>query len=296
MTTIAETIEEVRHHLLGGTNEMFDTLDATINSSATTLAVDYSNAGIQPNVTLAVDLEEMLVPAVTLPNVTVIRAVNGSTAAAHTAGALIYIQPKFSPFRIFNAIKQELASLSSPENGLFKVTSVTATYTGATSGYDLTSAGTIIGEPLEVRYRADASSKLWPVVDSWSYASDLDTTVFASGKAIFVHSGAWPGHALRVLYRSPFTLPTTTAQDLTTDCGVPATASDVVALGAAMRLMIGREVKRNFTEHAHDARNSEEVPPGAVQGSYRGIAALHAQRVSEEAVRLQAQYPTYRRV
>jgi hypothetical protein len=58
-----------------------------------------------------------------------------------------------------------------------------------------------------------------------------------------------------------------------------------------MRLMAGREVKRNFTESQGDTRRAEEVPSGAVANSMLQLQRLRRDRVMAEAARLNRQYP-----
>jgi hypothetical protein len=62
-------------------------------------------------------------------------------------------------------------------------------------------------------------------------------------------------------------------------------------LGAQIRVMAGREVKRNFTESQGDTRRAEEVPAGAVGGSILNLQRLRRDRIQAEAARLNRQYP-----
>ena len=62
-------------------------------------------------------------------------------------------------------------------------------------------------------------------------------------------------------------------------------------MGVQLRAMVGREIKRNFTESQGDTRRADEVGPGAIQASWRGLAALRAQRIEAEQARLSQQYP-----
>jgi len=58
-----------------------------------------------------------------------------------------------------------------------------------------------------------------------------------------------------------------------------------------LRLMAGREIKRNFLESQGDTRRAEEVPPRAIMDSVANIQRLRRERVIAEAGRLKAQYP-----
>ena len=76
--------------------------------------------------------------------------------------------------------------------------------------------------------------------------------------------------------------------------GLQPSATDLPPIGAAIRLMAGREIKRNFTESQGDTRRSTEVPPGAIAQSANGLARLRQTRIAAEAARLHALYPSYR--
>ena len=114
---------------------------------------------------------------------------------------------------------------------------------------------------------------------------------FPDGTALRLNRGGWPGYDVRVTYIAPYAPFVNLTDDVTATCGISAQAMDIPPIGAAVRMVAGREVKRNFTESQPDTRRAEEVPPGAVVGSSRGLMMLRQQRVAEEAARLRAQYP-----
>ena len=96
---------------------------------------------------------------------------------------------------------------------------------------------------------------------------------------------------MRVVYKAPYSRLTALSDDLTSVGGVQASLEDVLRMGVQLRAMVGREVKRNFTEAQGDTRRAMEVQPGAVQASWRGIAAIRQARIEAEQARLSQQYP-----
>jgi len=66
-----------------------------------------------------------------------------------------------------------------------------------------------------------------------------------------------------------------------------------VTLGAQIRLMSPREIKRNFTESQGDTRRADEVPAGSVAGSVSNLLRLRRDRIQAEAARLARAYPTF---
>ena len=87
----------------------------------------------------------------------------------------------------------------------------------------------------------------------------------------------------------------------TIDCANPLTIPnltptmiDIPPLGAEIDLTQPREISRNFMESQPDPRKAQEVAPGSVAGSVNALVARRAQRIAEEASRLQRQYTRIR--
>jgi hypothetical protein len=102
-----------------------------------------------------------------------------------------------------------------------------------------------------------------------------------------------PGYNVRVVYRSVFTMPSTVYANVSSTNLLPS-AYDLPPLGAAIRLMEGREIKRSFTEGQGDTRRAGEVAPGAILQSARGLQQMRAQRIAAEAAKLDALYPNFK--
>ena len=72
------------------------------------------------------------------------------------------------------------------------------------------------------------------------------------------------------------------------------TMIDLPALGAEIDLTIPREISRNFMESQPDPRKATDVPAGSISGSVNALIMRRAQRINEEADRLQRQYTKVR--
>lgn len=294
MTTFAQLIEQTKRHLYSA--EIRDERDrlagAIASAVATSLTVEHSEPGIRRGAVLAIDIEELYVEDVSGATATVTRGEGGSTAATHASGATVWVNPKYSPFSIAQAINDELASL--PGEGIFRVRTVDLTYTPGTDAYDLTSV-TALDDVLDVEYDANDGTGRWATLPrgSWALRRDLPTADFASGLALTVNGYVASGQALRVTYRSGFSALTAVAQDVETISGLHASAHDILPLGAAIRLTAGAEVARNFLDQ-YETRRADEVPPGARSGQARGLMLQRAQRINDERARLYAKYPVVR--
>jgi hypothetical protein len=295
VTTLADVIAECRRYLMTGTREARNTLNGAIAStSSTSFTFTYDLGGINVGSRLSVDLEDVYVYAVSqgTKTATVGRGDNGSTAATHSDGAKVLVNPRFSDYEIFAAINHELQVLSSPSNGLFQVKTVDLTYNGAVDGYDLSSVTDLI-QVTGVRYAAVGSSIEYPLIDPglWEHARNLDTAVFASGQALFMRGAVDPGRTMRVSYKAPFVALANLTDNVATVSKLHAEAHDILSLGAAIRLTAGREVHRNFDEVQGNTRRAGEVPPGANLGANRGLQQQYFKRVNEEKARLGVMYP-----
>lgn len=293
MATTADLIAEAKRHLYSYQREPMNKLAADINAASTSLTFTYDIDHLQAGSYIEIDLELMYVWSVEVGprTATVERAQLGSVATAHDAGDIVRVDPKFPEFAILKALNDEIVDLSSPTNGLFAVRTVDVTTSGGRAGYDLTGTTGLI-DIIEVRYDAPGSFRSWPILPSWSLARQVDATDFASGLTLNTHIGIGSGRTLNVTYKGSFSPLTTLSDNVETVTGLSSTMLDIPPLGAAVRLVAPREVKRNFTDAQGDSRRSEEVPPGAVAASMRGLAALRANRIQAEANRLTAAYPT----
>ena len=295
MTTLADVIAKCRNdYLLTGSREPRNKLTTTINDSIQTITFDYDLAGLSDGSKVSIDLEDMYVWSANTSSKTasVQRGDFGSTAAAHTAGAIATINTRFSDAQILRAVNDELAALSSPSNGLYQMKSVDVTYSASVNGYDMVGATNVLSI-WQLRYKATGPEKDWPLLAStlWKHQRDLSTSEFASGQAVFIHDYAQPGNAVRIWYRAPFTALTATTDNVATVAGLHAEAHDLLSIGAAIRLTAGREIKRNFDESQGDTRRADEVPPGAQLGGMRALMAYRKMRLGEEAQRLANLYP-----
>lgn len=296
MATLQTWIDATRTLLMSGRQAERNSLGTAYTAGDATMTLSGSLGGIVPGIRLSISTSTYYVRSVVQAGLSasIFAAQEGTTDASYPIGSIVWVGPRFTDAEIVAALQAELADLSGPGNGLFAVASADVTYASGIVGYDVTGVTDLI-DIYEVRARASGTALDWPAIPKsmWRLDRNSDTTVFPSGLALSIFTPAYAGLAVRVLYRKGFTTPTLPATDLVTT-GLPLTAYDIPPLGAALRLAAPREIKRNFSEGQSDTRRAAEVPAGAVQGSYRGIAALRAARIQSEAERLMARYPDKR--
>lgn len=287
MTTGAQMVAETRR-LIDSTNRPSrNRLASGIAEDDTTLTVTYDVSAIQPNSVLTVGWEVMYVWAVDVASktVTVSREEEGSTAAAHAAGANVMVNPRVTDFAIAKALNADLMDLSSPMVGLYQTKAATLTTQAVNQYIDLTGYEDIV-EVLDARVNPSGPENVWVRMEGVSLATDLDTADFPSGMALRLPTNYQPGRPVRIRYKARFAELTAPTNDVEEVTGLPITAHDIPPLGAAIKLISAQEISRNDPTRQGDTRRSEEVPAGAVQNSPRALAMLRQQRIASESMRL----------
>jgi len=288
VTTAQTIVDQARRDLLAGVVEERNKLASQINVSATTLSGTYDLRGIREGAVIEIGSELMYVWATSGSTVTVERGFAGSIPTSHAAGALITVKPRFPNQMMLDHLNDELSDLSSPANGLFQIKVCQRPYNGTDRAVDLTGVTDVLSVH-EVRWRYDNDE--WVEVRRWRLSRNAAPGDFASGLMLIFDMPPPQSADIRVVYKAPYSRLSSLSQDLTTVAGLQQSLEDVVRMGVQLRSMVGREVKRNFTEGQGDTRRAQEVTPGSVQASWRGIAAIRQQRIEAEQARLSSQYP-----
>jgi len=316
--TFGDLIEKVYRRVMGGTREMVVQLAQGISDTDTQFQVTGTQASsIAPGVILAVELELMYVTSFnsSTNEVTVTRGYYASVPNPHIEGVMAYLNPRYSRYDIGVAINDDLRSLSSPSNGMFRVGVAEITYNPVFAGYDLGDLPDNFIDILEVRYRIAPPYRTFPAIKSWKvvrWQQGSTDPVFPSGKGIIIREAGWPGLPIYVTYSAPFIRFVDTADSLlntpaTNDEAPPyngystdtvanltPTMIDLPPLGAEIDLTLPREISRNFMESQPDPRKAQEVVAGAVAGSVNALIARRQARIMEEADRLTRQYTKVR--
>ena len=289
MSTAGALLDRVNRQLLSGTIEERNKLSATVDSDDTSFVMSYDLAGLRAGTVFEIDSELVYIwEAVSgSKTLTVERGYMGTTAASHTAGAVVTLNPRFPKAQMLEALNQDIDDLSSPLNGLFRVVSTSIDYNGSDRQTDLTGATSVI-DLIDVRLRYLDSD--YPVIRATRLQRDLPTADFPSGFAIVFDESVMAG-SLRVRYKAPFSRVSALTDSLQSVANVSTTMEDILELGVMSRVLSVREVKRNFIESQGDTRRSDEVGAGAMRDSFSNILRLRRDRIIAEAAKLARQYP-----
>lgn len=291
MSTVGQIIDRTQRQLLSGVVEERNKLVAAATATATTITFAYDMTGIRPGSILEIGSELLYVWSVTTSSntATVERAWNGTTAAAHASGSVAIVNPRFPRNQILESINDDLSDLVSPANGLYRVRSMDIQYSGNDPMINLPSTNDVI-ELLEVRLRYRSND--YPMIRRTTLVRNVPTLDFPSGIALKFNEPCRSG-TLRVTYKAPFNRVSREADDMQTIAGFPVSAEDILVMGAQIRLMSPREIRRNFTESQGDTRRSDEVPAGSQNNSIMNIMRLRRDRIMAEAAKLDSQYPVF---
>lgn len=290
MSQVADVIDRVVRQLLSGTVEERNKLSANVSTSATTISLTYELNGFRQGSVVEINGEQMYVWSASSSGntLTVERGFNGTTPSIHSAGAIVTNNPRFPRNQILEAINAELDDLSSPVNGLYRMVTTELSYNGTDRMIDLEGSANPI-ELYEVRYRYLSTD--YPRVRNVQLIRNMPTADFPSGNAIIINDPFPRSGTFVVSFKAGFGNVASESEDLVLTSGLPASAEDVVVLGAQLRLVAPREIKRNFTESQGDTRRADEVPPSAVASSMANLSRMRRDRVTAEAMKLARQYP-----
>jgi hypothetical protein len=300
VTTLSDLVTELSQRAFSSMREETNQLGAALPANATNLALAPGRAlgSIQPGAIVQVDWELFYVVSTNgASQVNVLPGYFGSTTAAHNAGALVTVNPRFPAVDVVRAINQDIDELTTPSNGLFNALEVTLTYNPVLVGYDLTdvntdlpvTTGNIIGV-LAVRVQEFGPQQLWPMIPlrKVKLERNADPTVFPSGMSLKMYAPGYAGQPIRVSYKAPYTTPLVNpTDDVQAVTGLHPQAHDIPVLGAACRLMEFREFKRSFSEEQPQPRTATEVPVGSSLEAMKQVYAHRQDRIDAERQRLE---------
>jgi hypothetical protein len=290
MSTAGALLDRVQRQLLSGVVEERNKLATGVDADDTSFVTTYELGGLRDGTVFEIDSELVYIwqASTGSKTLTVERGYAGTTAAAHSAGAIIIQNPRFPKAQLLDALNQDIDDLSSPANGLYQVISTDAiTYNGSDRQIDMTGVTSLLDLiDVRVKYKSDD----FPFVRGVRLQRNLPVADFPSTFALVFDEAPVAGK-LVVRYTAPFVRAASTASDIQSVCKVPLTMEDILEMGVMIRVLSVREVKRNFTEAQGDTRRADEVPPGAMRDSFNNILRLRRDRIIAEKAKLARQYP-----
>lgn len=283
MTTALTILQRARRDLTSTAREDFDVMDAAVDASTTSFTFEDDVASIQRGSILEVDQELVLVRDKDHGGgADVIRGVEGSTAATHADQAVVTVNPRYPYVRLFEMLVEEVVELSSPAKGLWKAATTPLADTSLT--VDATTGGTYFD-----------LSALTTLISLYSADDDLSAVRHYDEVRQWLWAEPCTAGTRTLAYRARFTAPTTMTTDMTTTCGVPASADHLLKLGVQVRALMQRAAKRAYTEGQGDPRRADEVSEGGVTTTLRPVLLAYEQALQAERSLLEQAWPRRRR-
>jgi hypothetical protein len=308
-------IGRTRSLLLGTTRTQLNQVASQVQTGDTLINVVYNVAQSGPNVIdggdiVSIDDELLYVISSSGSSsgstITCLRGFNGTTPVPHAASALIWINPYYSQFDIRNALMDEIRSWG-PQ--VFAVFSLDLNTTDFVDGYDLGALGswynvldvTIEPDPLV----STPDDKSWPRLD-FDVRHMANTTDFPSGNALIItqSGGIYDSpRSIHVVYAAPFNVDSTNgagnatfqdADDLIATVGLDPSSLDIPALGAAWRLILRAELRRDLTQAMGDSADLTNHPATAAMQVATNLKKMRDDRLKDAELRLRAQFPYIR--
>ena len=262
---------------------------------------------------IEIGTELMLCKALDTVNdqVTVVRGVRGTTAAAHSSGATIKIAPPFPRKNVFDAVVDQINNLfptlfavetqsvvastgytllgahdaPGTNNYLVSILSAISQYTDFATGSD--STGTIF-QPV--------TSSLIELPNPFTF-TDSDgvsrTITYTTGPSV-VHaiqfSSIAQGHTVLVTFKKKFIEPTAESDTLTS-IGLEPEYEPIIMAGVAAQMIAGRDIPTATTDYISDQMAVSNFPVGSSNNVRNSLLQYQQLLVNQARKYLRAKYP-----
>lgn len=296
MTTFAQLVSQVRQGLLGFSmsQESMTVLMADMTSGDITFQADGETIDAISRGVAEIDDELVLVQkwdqasgTVTVMGGTSGRGFEGTTAAAHTQGALIRSAPAFPRTRIKEAINEAILGLY-PQLVVFDSTEFT--YNAAQTEYSLPAD---VKDVWYVTARWVGPEKVSGPIANWRYNPEALASDFATEKSIQIFDSVVPGQTVKVVYAKTPTALSADADVFETVTGFADRVTDLVKYGALKRLLPGLLGGRLQQQAVEAGQRAQLVSARDISQATQMNAALYAERLEEERRLMFAEMPSY---
>ena len=300
-TTLSNIVDEVLINMAGYTyqQDRATSLAAALTSTTTTTLSVSSTSDIGKGI-IEIGEELMWVDnfdrvANTLNISPWGRGYLGTTASTAAISSKVTISPTFPKYVIKRAINDTINAMGAK---IFGVKQLTFTFNPAITTYELLDGATNVSAQgiLAMHWQEVGPSKEWIPVKRWSFEPYADITTWGGSAAspaqtISVYDPITPGRTVKVLYR---TLPQTLSSNsdvFTTVTGLPESCKEVVVLGTIYRLLTFLDPARAAQVSPQADEIDSKRPFNGAGLVMRQILALYTQRLAEETMAQQEQYP-----
>jgi hypothetical protein len=291
MTTMADLVADVRRITYGSMSEKINLIGVSASAVVDAVDLELDVTGISEGMILSSGLNVWYVKGVSVSDrrVFVVPGIDNSPSAPIAAGDMVFVRPRMTDWYAFNMLNDEIRSLSSPTNGLFKVGTWEVDSDPTYQTYEVPSSASNMQDLIRVRYRLPGTPDVW---------IDLPTSAWrwrptATENRIQLTRNIPMGTEVVFVYKAPFTPAASLSDNVITVCGLSETMIDIPPLGVASMLLHTTESRRTQVQTQTDARRADEVPVTANSAAARDLRRIYDQRVNDEYARLRSKYPIF---
>jgi len=299
--TLAEMIDEVKINLSGYTFQQDRSTHLTAavttltspSSSPTVLSLgstaDFGKGVIEINSELLwIDSVDRVANTATIAPYG--RGYLGTTAATAAVDTQVTVSPIFPRYSIKKAINDTIEAVGA---SIYAAKQTTFTYNAAITTYNFDDLN--IENILAISWQDIGPTKEWIRVKRYDFDPFADATpgtwTGSGSQTVTIGDVIIAGRTVKVMYATYPTPFTADNQDFSTQTGLSETVKDVVILGASYRLLQYLDPARAAQYSPQADEIDSKRPFGASNNAVRQLFALYTQRLNEERLKQQQQYP-----
>ena len=293
MTTIKDMLADAKRQTYGSLSDQINLISAVSAPGADEISLELDVTGITAGMVLSAGLNVWYVKGISSNEnlVYVIPGYDNSPQDATAIGDFVYIKPRVTDWYLFTVMNQEITKLSSPSNGLYKISMFSSEVNATWQTYEIPDAdAAAFTGMLRIRYRVPGSADTWIDIPEKSYRIQINEGTSYIRMLRNIPSGS----EIEFTYKGSFTQAASLSDDPVADCGLTATMVDIPALGCVATLLRTTDSRRNQVQQQGDARRAGEVGNNSNAAIANQIDRQYRDRVQEEYARLTTRVPIIR--
>ena len=283
-TMVEDTLAEMSSYVRN--QESITVLTQAASASDLTLTVDETSALSRGVVEVGDELVYVKSLNKTAGTVSVMpggRGWRGSSAASHGVHTIIRNNPMFPRVQVKRALNDTIKAVN-----LVALDSYEFEFDGSRYAYVLPEDCVDI---TGVSWHAPDTTEVWPLIKRFrldkNWRDEADPTVMRTA-IVLTGEFPMPGRTVRVQY-TKFPVALTTSDDFA-DTGLPASAEDVVRLGAMYRLLTTVDMGKVTANTPSGDMVDTPITPGKASDTAKYIYQLFSVRLAEEKAKQQDNY------
>lgn len=296
--TLAEIMDEVQLNLSGYTfqqdrsTHLSTPVTTTTSPSSSPTILSLGSTADFGKGTIEIDEELMWIDSVDrVANTATIapygRGYLGTTATTHTADTRVIVSPIFPRYSIQKAVNDTISAIGA---SIYAVKQTTFIYNAAITTYAFDDL--YIENILAMSWQDIGPTREWIKIRRFDFDPFADVGTWgAEHQTVTIGDSIIAGRTVKVMYATSPTPFTASNQVFTTQTGLAETVKDVVVMGAAYRLLQYLDPARAAQYSPQADEIDTKRPFGASNNAVRQLFAIYTQRLNEERLKQQNQFP-----